>query len=95
MEKSDSNCKVEEKVTKNAEVMDGDENSKRKEPGLEERFAAIESILDQMEAEDVTLDQSFALYKQGLEQIKAANRSLDSIEKAMQVLNENGELEEF
>ncbi len=67
----------------------------KQEPGLEERFAAIESILEQMDNENVTLDRSFELYKEGLEQIKAANHSLDTIEKAMLVLNEQGELEEF
>ena len=55
----------------------------KKEPGLEERFAKIDSILDAMEDENVTLDRSFALYKEGLEQIKAAGQSLDTIEKAM------------
>ena len=34
----------------------------KKEPGLEERFAKIDSILDAMEDENVTLDRSFALY---------------------------------
>jgi exodeoxyribonuclease VII small subunit len=67
----------------------------KKESGLEEHFASIEAILEEIESEDVTLDQSFVLYKQGLEQIKAANQSLDAIEKAMLVLNEAGELEEF
>ena len=46
----------------------------KKEPGLEERFAKIDSILDAMEDENVTLDRSFALYKEGLEQIKAAGQ---------------------
>ena len=55
----------------------------KKEPGLEERFAKIDAILDAMEDENVTLDRSFALYKEGLEQIKAAGQSLDTIEKAM------------
>ena len=63
--------------------------------GLEERFAAIESILDQMEDENVTLDESFELYKKGMEQMKVANQALDQIEKAMLVMNESGELEEF
>ena len=63
----------------------------KKEPGLEERFAKI----DAMEDENVTLDRSFALYKEGLEQIKAAGQSLDTIEKAMLVLNQDGKLEEF
>ena len=70
------------------------ENNKQ-EMGLEERFAAIESILDQMEGENVTLDESFELYKKGMEQMKAANQALDQIEKAMLVMNESGELEEF
>ena len=65
----------------------------KKEPGLEERFAKIDAILDAME--NVTLDRSFALYKEGLEQIKAAGQSLDTIEKAMLVLNQDGKLEEF
>ena len=46
-------------------------------------------------SENVTLDRSFALYKEGLEQIKAAGQSLDTIEKAMLVLNQDGKLEEF
>lgn len=71
------------------------EETKQKEPGLEERFAKLDSILDAMEDENVTLDQSFALYKEGLEQIKAANQSLDTIEKAMLVLTSEGQLEEF
>ena len=66
----------------------------QKEPGLEERFERIEAILDQMEADDITLDASFELYKQGIAQIQAANASLDTIEKAMLVMNGN-ELEEF
>lgn len=70
-------------------------DNKNEKTGLEERFSMIEDILGQMEDENVTLDQSFDLYKQGIEQIKAANAALDRIEKAMLVMNEDGELEEF
>ncbi len=72
-----------------------EQENDKKEMGLEERFAAIELILDQMEDENVTLDESFELYKKGMEQMKAANQALDQIEKAMLVMNESGELEEF
>lgn len=71
------------------------ESGAEKETGLEERFAALEGILDHMEDEDVTLEESFALYKQGLEELAAANAMLDEIEKAMLVMTEDGELEEF
>ena len=62
---------------------------------LEERFDNIEQILEQMESGEVSLDDSCELYKKGLAEIKAANDSLDRIEQAMLVLNENGELEAF
>ena len=62
---------------------------------LEERFERIEDIIKQMEAGDASLDMSFDLYKNGLEEIKAANAMLDDMEKAMLLLNEDGTLEEF
>ena len=69
--------------------------SSEKKVSLEERFEHIEEIIEKMETGDVTLDQSFELYKNGLEEIKAANAMLDDIEKAMLVMNEDGSLEEF
>ncbi len=69
--------------------------SDKKTMSLEERFEKIEEIIDQMETQDVSLDKSFELYKNGLEEIKAANAMLDDIEKAMMIMNEDGSLEEF
>ena len=69
--------------------------SENKAVSLEERFEQIEEIIGQMETGDVSLDQSFELYKNGLEEIRAANAMLDEMEKAMLVLNEDGSLEEF
>ena len=62
---------------------------------LEERFLNIENILDQMEKGDISLDQSFELYRKGLGEIKAANELLDTVEKEMIVLTASGDLEEF
>lgn len=69
-------------------------NNKEK-VSLEEHFENIEGIITEMEKGDVSLDKSFELYKNGLEEIKAANAMLDDMEKAMLVLNEDGSLEEF
>ena len=69
--------------------------SNEKYVSLEERFEHIEEIIGKMVTGDITLDQSFELYKNGLEEIKAANAMLDEIEKAMLVMNEDGSLEEF
>jgi exodeoxyribonuclease VII small subunit len=64
-------------------------------PTLEQRFENLENILGQMESGDVSLDETFSLYKQGLGELAEANNMLDDMEKAMLVLNEQGELEEF
>lgn len=69
--------------------------SEEKNISLEDRFEMLEDIISKMEESDVGLDESFELYKSGLDQVKAANDMLDSMEKAMLVLNKNGELEEF
>lgn len=69
--------------------------SSEKNVSLEERFEHIEEIIEKMETGDITLDKSFELYKNGLEEIKAANAMLDDMEKAMLVMNEDGSLEEF
>ena len=69
--------------------------SNEKNVSLEERFEHIEEIIEKMETGDITLDKSFELYKSGLEEIKAANAMLETIEKAMLIMNEDGSLEEF
>ena len=62
---------------------------------LENKFENLEKIINQMEANDVTLDASFELYKSGVQELKEANELLDNIEKAMLVIKNAGELEEF
>lgn len=69
--------------------------SENKMISFEERLEHIEEIIAKMETGDVSLDVSFELYKDGLEEIKAANAMLDDLEKAMLVMNEDGSLEEF
>lgn len=69
--------------------------SEKKAPSLEERFASIEEIIGKMETGEATLDETFDLYKKGLENVKAANELLDDMEKAMLMMNEDGTLEEF
>lgn len=66
-----------------------------KKNSLEERFANIEEILQQMENPEVSLEDSFGLYKKGMEELEQANQMLDGIEKEMLVLTKQGDLEAF
>lgn len=69
--------------------------SEEKKVSLEERFEKLDDIISKMEDGAIGLDESFELYKNGLDEVKAANEMLETMEKAMLVLNENGNLEEF
>lgn len=62
---------------------------------LEDTFAEIEAIIAKMEQPDVTLDESFSLYKNGVERLKTCNELLDAMEKKMQVIEPDGTLGDF
>ena len=62
---------------------------------LEDSFAELEAIIAKMEQPDVTLDESFSLYKNGVERLKTCNELLDAVEKKMQVIEPDGTLGDF
>lgn len=62
---------------------------------LEEAFDQLEQIIGQLEDEEITLDQSFMIYKEGMELLKYCNDTLDTVEKQVLKINESGELDEF
>ena len=47
------------------------------------------------ENEEITLEQTFDLYNNGMELLKKCNLSIDEVEKKVLVLDENGETDEF
>ncbi len=62
---------------------------------LEQAFEELEGIIEQMNDREISLDDSFALYTKGTGLLKFCNEQLDTVEKKMAVLNEEGELHEF
>ena len=79
-------------VRRKEESMD---NQNEKKPTLEEAFTQIEAILTQMEEPEISLEEAFALYQQGVLQLKNCGTILDEVEKNMQILGEDGEIEEM
>lgn len=62
---------------------------------LEKAFAKLEEIVGTLEQEDISLEQSFQTYKEGMELLKKCNQAIDQVEKQVLVLNEDGEWDEF
>lgn len=72
-----------------------DINKKLAKMELEEIFESLNELMDKMEDRDVSLEESFELYSDGMKMLKACNEKLDTVEKKMMTINENGELDEF
>lgn len=66
-----------------------------KEQALEEIFDELDKIVEQMEMPDVSLEESFKLYHKGIELLKVCNDKIDTVEKKMLILDEDGEQHEF
>ncbi|WP_033154269.1 exodeoxyribonuclease VII small subunit [Pseudobutyrivibrio ruminis] len=66
-----------------------------KETTIEESFQALDEIITKMESADVTLDESFALYKSGMEELQKANSKIEQTKKAVMAISKDGGLEVF
>lgn len=62
---------------------------------LEDSFGKLEEIVEQLEAEDITLEDSFRIYQQGMEVLKYCSNKIDKIEKKVWKINEDGQTDEF
>ena len=69
--------------------------SEKKKENLQEMFKDLEELIGKMENEEITLEQTFDLYNNGMELLKKCNLSIDEVEKKVLVLDENGETDEF
>lgn len=66
-----------------------------KSPSLEELFESLEAVVGRLEGEDVDLEESFRLYNEGMQLLRKCNETIDTVEKKVLVLDEEGETHEF
>lgn len=60
------------------------------EKTLESSFEELNSIIGKLEQEDISLEDSFRLYHEGMQLLKFCNDSIDKVEKQLMILEENG-----
>ena len=65
------------------------------EESLEELFAKLDQVAKELESGDTSLEESFGLYQKGMEMLKLCIEKIDTVEKKVQVLEENGEIHDF
>ena len=66
-----------------------------KQSGLEENFEKLEAVIEQLEAEDISLEDAFSAYSAGMALLKECNEQIDRVEKKVLKLSAEGELEEL
>ena len=62
---------------------------------LEEAFDRIEALLEKLQDKDVTLEEAFGLYQEGMGLLKLCNENIDHVEKQMLQIDEEGQTHEF
>lgn len=62
---------------------------------LGEAFDRIEALLEKLQDKDVTLEESFGLYQEGMGLLKLCNENIDHVEKQMLQIDEEGQTHEF
>ena len=68
---------------------------KKEEFHLEEAFERIEGLLEKLNDREVSLEESFALYQEGMKLLKQCSEKIDRVEKQMLQIDEEGGVHEF
>ena len=59
---------------------------------IEENFTKLEQTLEILESEEVSLEEAFAAYTEGMKLLKICNDQIDKVEKQVLKLSEDGSL---
>ena len=71
------------------------QKTETQEKKIEEVFQELDTIAETLESGETSLEDSFRLYKKGMELLKYCSDRLDTVEKKMLQMDEDGTLREF
>lgn len=71
--------------------------AKRKEEkiSLEEALEKLDETIAMLQSEDVALEDSFELYKKGMDYVRLCSETIEQVEKKVLVLDQEGTLNEL
>jgi exodeoxyribonuclease VII small subunit len=62
---------------------------------LEASLERLEQVMEDLSSPELSLEESFAKYKQGMDLLLQCNQAIDKVEKELMILEENGISDEF
>ena len=75
--------------------MEENKNGISEEKTLEEAMEELDRISEKLEDGGSSLEEAFRLYRNGMDLLKYCSDKLDTVEKKMQQMDEDGNLSEF
>ncbi len=57
---------------------------------IDQKMDELDGIIERMESDEITLEESFELYKKGVGLVKSCNDAIDRVEKEVLKLNDDG-----
>lgn len=70
-------------------------NEVREDLTIEESLKELDGIVERLESREISLEDSFSIYQKGMELLRQCSSKIDTVEKKMLKINENGEFSEF
>lgn len=67
----------------------------KEELSIEEAMKSLDSMVERLESREISLEDSFKVYQEGMDLLKFCNSKIDTVEKKMLQMDDNGELSEF
>ena len=68
---------------------------KEEKMSLEEALEQLDETIAKLQSEEVSLEESFELYKKGMDYVKICNDTIEQVEKKVLMLNQEGKLDEL
>lgn len=69
--------------------------AKKETRTIEEVMESLDLMVEKLESRDTSLEESFQIYQEGMKLLKYCSDKIDTVEKKMLQMNEEGELSEF
>lgn len=68
---------------------------KKEKISLEEALEKLDETIAMLQSEDVALEDSFELYKKGMDYVRLCSETIEQVEKKVLVLDQEGTLNEL
>ena len=68
---------------------------KEEKLSLEQILEQLDGTIEKLQSGEVSLEESFELYKKGMDYVKLCSETIEQVEKKVLMLNQEGKLDEL